>query len=158
MAEAELIVVDEAAGGFPDAWRAEVPASVQLVLDCTVVGRGEEADMAMRHALAGDRVRAFGTVHQILDDADRVQWEVRAQNVLLLRPFVHVVHWAPVNATAPSAPARPPKAKYRALPPRQAAIASLRQLTDEQRRDKAADAAAKKINNVPLDIIRIAGD
>ena len=103
--------------------------------------------MAMQFAVPGERVRVLGTVHSELDDSDQPQFEVRANEVVLLRPRIRPVIEASVGGGAPSTAtttsAKPPKQKYRPLPPRAAAVAAMKTLTDEQRKEKAVDAAAE---------------
>lgn len=142
-------------------WCAAPPEHLQLVLDRHVLDRsvldGEadhEADLAMSRAAVGDRVRAYGRVHAAPSAPDGARrWELRVTRVLLLRPAIraipgppqpHCAEGAPTAAVATEAvpsSARTSKPKLRALPPREAAIAQLCALTDQQKCDKASGAA-----------------
>jgi hypothetical protein len=167
----------------------------------------EEAQLVMRHAGRGDRVRAAGTLHAVATTTaglggssgsggsdGSTRWELRAESALLLRPL-DVGALQERTRTRPSAGAkengagRPSKtsskrakggarraraaaaaaaeggapdeaglgvddrgmeeararrmpSKFRALPPREAALATLRTLSWAQRRDVASAAAA----------------
>lgn len=138
-----VIAASTETSALPPPWRAAAPTQLQLVLDRAFVGRGEEAEMALHFAIPGERVRVEGTVHTVLDDNDSTQWEVRATSANLLRPRIRLVPTAPPALPSTSKEnARPPKPKYRSLPPRAAAIAMLKGLPNEIRMDKAVDAAS----------------
>ena len=118
------------------------------------------------------RQRAIGTLKTVTDQSGATHWEVLAESVQLLRPWIHApLHVEPPtkgNAAAAAAAAaaaiaaagagmvgaggddrgveeareRRIPAKFKALPPREAALAATRLLSPSQQRDVASAAAA----------------
>ena len=148
-----------------------LPMEVQLVLDAGVLGDGDDARLALNQAMRGDRVRAVGTL-KLQHDAHcgALRWEVLCDAAYLLRPMVRAAppNAAPATGIAltggglggssvavnddfmsfdgggsvseQTTPARKPK--FRALPPREAALQAMSHLDEQQQRDAAASAAA----------------
>ena len=146
------------------------PTSVQFVLESTNLGSDDEARLAMYYASRYDRVRGIGILRSIIVDG-KLGWEVHGQSVLLLRPMARAAPptaapkvtgsggvfvggnddfmasdasaaSAASDASDASAVYSRSKARFRALPPREAELHMVKILTEPQRREAAAAAAA----------------